>query len=98
MSEIQQISEYEFRKYRVSFYGPFGALIIEEKEWYVSSPPETLGVIIHDRIDDDWGFVVLSPDEHGDFRAVDTGASLKDIASARDALRIAMVSQDPNQK
>lgn len=98
MSEIQQISEYEFRRYRVGFCGPLGALIVEEKEWYVCLPPETLGVIILDRIDNDWGFVVLSPDEHGDFIAVDTGASLQDIDSARDALRIAMISQEPNRK
>jgi len=98
MSEIQQISEYEFRKYRVSLCGPLGALIIEEREWYVGSPPETLGVVILDRIDNDWGFVVLSPDEHGDFRAVDTGSSFQDIDSARDALRIAMISQGPSRK
>ena len=90
MSEISEISEYEFRRYRVSFYGPLGALIVEEKEWYVGSPPVLLGVIIFDRIDGDWGFVVLGPDELGDFRAVDTGASFQDIGSARDALRTAM--------
>jgi hypothetical protein len=98
MSEMEGISEYEFRRYRVSFSGLVGALITEEKEWYASSPPVTLGAILLDRIDDDWGFVVLSPDEHGDFRAVDTGAIFKDIDSARDALRIAMMGQEPTQE
>ena len=93
MSDIRQVSEYEFRTYRVSFTGPFGALIIEEREWYVGSLPDVLGVVIFDRIDGDWGFVVLSADETGNYIATATGASLLDIDAAREALISAMQNQ-----
>ncbi len=90
MDEIAQVSEYEFRRYRVKFEGPFGALIIAEKEWYACASPPVLGVILLDRVDGDWGFVVLMRDESDDFTAVDTGASYPDMESARQALKDAM--------
>lgn len=86
MGEVHQVSEYEFRRYRVSFFAPLGTLIVDEKEWYVGSSPEVLGVIILDRIDGDWNFVMLTPDDRGDFRAEETGTSFSTIESAREAL------------
>lgn len=92
---IKSLSEYEFRKFRVRFHGPIGALIATEKEWYETSDRSVLGIVLLDRTDRDWGFVVLSPDEKGDFRAVNTGHSFKVIGSARDALFTAMEEQSP---
>jgi hypothetical protein len=49
-----------------------------------------LGVITIDRIDGDYGIVVLGRDERGQFRAVDVACSHPSLDQARDALKATM--------
>jgi hypothetical protein len=49
-----------------------------------------LGVVALDRIDGDYGYVVLSRDEHSRFRAIEVVGSHPSIEEARIALRSMM--------
>ena len=44
-----------------------------------------LGVIVIDRVDSDYGYIVLGRDEHGQFRAIEAAYS-HSIDGAREAL------------
>ncbi len=48
----------------------------EEHGWFCDETESFLGVVIRDKIDKDWGYVVLARDEHFQFRAIDVDVSL----------------------
>lgn len=62
---------------------PMIHVIAEEKEWYVSEGDVVIGVLLEDKTDRDWTYVVLGRDQKGNFRAVDFLASIPTIAEAR---------------
>ena len=64
--------------------------ILEEHGWFADDTDSVLGVIIRDKIDDDWGYVVLGRDEHFAFRAIDTQAGLRTRDQARRELQTKM--------
>lgn len=57
----------------------------EEVEWYSDSREKVLGVLLLEKIDNDWIFVILGRDEKALFRAIDFG-NYDDIDSTRNAL------------
>src|SRR5437870_2600001 len=58
-------------------------LIIEEREWYADQDENVLGIITWDKIDHDWGYVVLGRDERALFRAIETNVSFPNAEVAR---------------
>jgi hypothetical protein len=67
-------------------------MLHEELEWYVDDNYAVLGVLIRDKIDDDFSWVVLTQNKQGPgFTAVDQQASLPTPKDARVALFAAMV-------
>jgi len=48
----------------------------EEHGWFSDETNAFLGVVIRDKIDNDWGYVVLARDQHFRFRAIEMEASL----------------------
>ncbi len=65
-------------------------MIADEREWYKTMGGEVLGIIIRDQIDNDWVYVVLGPDEHGEFRSIDVESSIVDHVAARTRLHAKM--------
>lgn len=61
-------------------------LISEEREWYSDDNENVLGVVIFDRPDKDWVYVILGRDEVARFRAIDQEINYKTDTEAREAL------------
>ena len=55
----------------------------EEREWYADENENVLGVVILDRTDQDWSYVVLGRDEVARFRAIDQAINYQTDAEAR---------------
>ena len=64
--------------------------IAHEREWYKADGGEVLGIVIQDRVDTDWVYVVLGPDERGEFRSIDVEHSIVDRQTARKRLHAKM--------
>ena len=62
---------------------PYILLIVKEVEWYATADERLLGIVTLDRIDNDYGWLVLGRDERFRFRAIDVNASLPGIEEAR---------------
>ena len=50
-------------------------VITTEEGWFTDESKSFLGVVVRDKIDHDWGYVILARDEHFVFRAIDTAHS-----------------------
>ncbi len=57
--------------------------VVEENGWFSDDAHSFLGVVLRDKVDDDWGYVVLARDASFRFRAVDTEVSLATRDQAR---------------
>jgi hypothetical protein len=64
---------------------PLGILLHEELAWFASDDGERIGVLIRDRVDHDYSWVLMKRDA-GEWRAVDLAASIPDIDTARTQL------------
>jgi hypothetical protein len=86
---IREISLNEFNA-RGPLRGPDVGTLIQEQAWFASDDGPVIGVLTLDAVDKDWGYIVLGPDEHGDFRGIDLAVSLKSRGEAQDGLIAAM--------
>ncbi|TAK64066.1 MAG: hypothetical protein EPO22_06020 [Dehalococcoidia bacterium] len=84
-ADIRKLTEAEFEAFRPA-RGPLGELIGEEKEWYADRRGNVIGVLVLDRIDKDWSYVVLGRDARGKFRAIDAQVSFQSPEQARTEL------------
>ena len=75
------------RKYHIPKSGH--PLLHEELAWYASDDDKLLGVVIRDRIDDDFSWVVLV-DLGAGYTAIDCAASVSSEAAAMRELHAAM--------
>jgi len=64
-------------------------VVSDEKEWYEDSVEHSLGVLFRDRVDDDWGYAVLTKSDDGMYRWSDGEVSLH----SRDEARKRLLSQ-----
>jgi hypothetical protein len=79
---VGAITKEEFQaacRFAVPDINPIG----QEHGWFSDDTGSFLGVLVRDKIDDDWGFVVLARDEHFHFRAIDVDVSFKTRDEAR---------------
>lgn len=90
---IRQISEQEFYENNIQ-KNPMAFVLGEEKKWFVDSDKNLLGIVILDKIDKDWSYVILGKDEDGQFRAVDVNASIQSNDYATDALIVKMTKYE----
>ena len=65
---------------------PAVKIIGEEREWYSDDDENVLGVVIFDRPDKDWLYVILGRDEVARFRAIDQEINYTTDTAARSAL------------
>lgn len=65
---------------------PATVLLFDEIGWFATADERVLAILVHDRTDDDFGFVVLARDERRRFRAIDADHSFGTEAAATDEL------------
>lgn len=66
-------------------------LIIQEASWYSTEDERLLGLVTWDKIDYDYGWLVLGRDRRGRFRAIDQDVSRPSFEDAQSALEAALV-------
>jgi hypothetical protein len=73
--------------------------LIDEHGWFSDMSESFLGVVIFDRSDGDWGFVILARDPYFAFRAIEADSSLPSRMEAREKLQIRMseLIQEPKR-
>lgn len=86
---IGSLLKSEFDKLNPSRH-PMAVVISEEKQWFADRDRNILGVVIKDKVDDDWLYILLGRDERAVFRAIDIGSSIKSRNEARRLLLSAM--------
>lgn len=59
---------------------------LEEVEWFATGDERLLGVLVRDRTDNDWGWIILGHDERLRFRAIDVNSCLSTADEARQEL------------
>jgi len=62
-------------------------LVVEEHGWFMDETESFLGVVIRDKIDNDWGYVVLGRDIQFNFRPIEMQSSLSTREKARIGLQ-----------
>lgn len=70
---------------------PIVRFYAEEHEWYADQDENVLGIVLNDKIDRDWSYVVLGRDELARFSAIDQDVSLPTADKARAALHTKML-------
>ena len=68
--------------------GPY--TVTEEKEWFSDTNQNILGTVFRDRIDDDYGYLVLGKDENDIFSTIDVEVDIPNRNDARIELFVAM--------
>lgn len=63
----------------------------EEREWYSDQDENVLGIVLLDKIDHDWSYVVLGRDELARFSAIHQDVSYPTVDKAREALHTQML-------
>lgn len=69
---------------------PAVILIIQEAGWFSTVDERLLGLVTWDRMDHDYGWIVLGRDRRGRFRAIDQDVSRPSFNDARDRLQAAI--------
>ena len=64
--------------------------ITTEEGWFTDETESFLGVVVKDKADQDWGYIILARDEHFIFRAIDTAHSMPTRETARIDLQSAI--------
>lgn len=82
VTELKVLSARRFEALAGYTRKPEIVLYVEEIEWFATPDERLIGMIVHDRIDHDFGWVVLGRDERLRFRAIDVGVSLPDRDAA----------------
>jgi HJR/Mrr/RecB family endonuclease len=82
---IKEISENKFYSYNVQ-KSPMASMIGEEVEWFQDEENNLLGTVIQDKIDKDWGYVLMAKESDGKFRAIEVNASLESTDAAETEL------------
>lgn len=87
--KLVNLLKYEFDKFKPARKS--GAeLVTEEKEWFADKDYKIIGFIFRDRIDDDFGYIILRRDEDSVYRAIDVETDVISRDKARKMLFKAM--------
>lgn len=87
---MQEISKERFDALAGYIRMPQMVLLTQEAAWFEIGQERLLGLIVWDRTDYDYGWIVLGRDRVGRFRAITQNVSLPTFDAARDDLRTAM--------
>lgn len=84
--KIDQITSDQFDKYNVDKDNALLSTFATERKWFVNSDKTLLGVVLEEKIDKDWGYVVLSIEDDGFYRVIDVRTSLESSQVAEKSL------------
>ncbi len=88
-----KLTRKEFESYeRAREGGAAAAALVEEHEWYSDDNGNILGIIILDKTDQDWAYIVQGKDDKGVFRYIESEHSLPDKQTAQEHL-VAMLDE-----
>ncbi len=87
---MHEIDERRFEALAGYIRVPIILQLVQEAAWFATSDERLLGVLVWDRTDHDFGWVVLGRDRRLRYRAVAQDASLPTFEDAREALAGAM--------
>ncbi|MFN6350493.1 MAG: restriction endonuclease [Chitinophagales bacterium] len=73
--ELRELEEFELEDLIID-KNPMANLFAEEKKWFLSTDEKLLGILLEDKIDKDWTYIVLSQDEDEAYRAIDVKVSI----------------------
>lgn len=90
---VQEISKERFDALAGYTRMPSLVLIIQEAAWFQIDNERLLGIVTWDRIDRDYGWVVLGRDRRNRFRAIAQNVSLPSFDAARGAMEATLVEQ-----
>jgi hypothetical protein len=88
---MREISKQRFEALAGYIRVPQIMSLIQEAAWFASDDERLLGLVVWDRLDHDFGWVVLGRDRRARFRAIGQDASLPSFDAARMAVRAALV-------
>lgn len=86
MPEIKPLDRRRFEALAGYARSPEMVLIVEEIGWYATLDERLIGILVHDKIDDDFGWIIVGRDERLRFRAIDVNSSIADRDAARQQL------------
>jgi HJR/Mrr/RecB family endonuclease len=81
---IKKITEEEFYNYDV-IKNPMASILGKEVNWFSEKENNLLATIINDKIDNDWGYVILVKQPNNEYRAEEVEASFetREIAESK---------------
>ncbi len=86
---IVSLLKSEFENYKFErMPGPDS--VTEEKEWFSDRNNNILGIVFRDKIDNDYGYLVLGKNENDFFSTIDVEINFEDRSTARNELYISM--------
>ena len=85
---VKKLTKFQFQSFPHTSRPDNYEDIYEEHEWYCDDSESTLGLLIQDRIDDDWAYVVMQVGSESVFTLVGGAHSIGDRTSAREQLLI----------
>ncbi len=86
VTELRELSRRRFEALAGYARTPEIVLYVEEIEWYATCDERLIGLLVRDRIDHDFGWIILGRDERLRFRAIDVNGSLPSPEAARQQL------------
>jgi ribosomal protein L30 len=84
--EVSELSRRRFEALAGYARDPITILFLEEISWHATSGERLIGMLVRDRADQDYGWIILGRDERLRFRAIDVNHSLESADAARDQL------------
>lgn len=73
---ISEITQEQYERYKVDKDDSYLNVFASEKKWFINSDENLLGIILEDKIDKDWAYLVLAKESDGFFRAIDVETSI----------------------
>lgn len=96
--KIDQMSSDQFDRYNVDKNNALLSAFATERKWFVNADKTLLGVVLDDKIDKDWGYVVLSLEDDGFYRVIDVNTSLDSPEVGENSLYKSIDSLDKTRK
>lgn len=94
---IKEIPEDRFYQNEIR-KDPSASILGEEKKWFIDEKENLLGIVILDKIDNDWAFVILGKEDDDQYRAVDVDASYESPDAAENSLLDRMSKYEKEDK
>lgn len=98
-TDIQPLAKQRFEALAGYARHPRMVLIIQEVEWYATRDERLIGMLTFDKIDQDYGWVILGRDERSRFRAIHVNVSNPSKEASRTSLfsELAKLHAEPDE-